>query len=551
VLESLVQREVLSQHASEQGYRVSDEALRDWIASIPAFQVDGAFSQQAYNAWLTGQGLSAPLFEAEQREALRLDQLTGGILESSFYTPAEFRRFIELAEQQREVAHVVFRSDDFVDQVEVTDEEVRAFYEANTERFMTPESVDIEYVELDLQAVAENVEISEEDLRAYYEDNERLYVKPEQRRARHILISVDEGDDEAEALATAESVVERLEAGESFEELAAELSDDAGTAQQGGDLGYAERGMFVGPFEEALFSMEVGEVRGPVQTAFGFHIIRLEDIAEGEVRPFEEVRDEIESELAVRRAEDRFIDRANALADAAFETPDDLGSIADSQGLEVQRLEGLERGPSPAFAGSPEVAEAAFSDPVLEQGQVSPLIEVSEERVVILRTAEFNPSAQQPLEAVSDEIRETLVRQQAQALAAERGGELVEAIETGAAPAEAAAEVGAEWPEAPVWVGRRSPEVPAGVLQAAFDAPRPSEGGAHVGGVSLPGGDYAVYRLSGIRAGDPATIAREQRDQAKERLARQSGQQELSAYVADLRGDASVELAPGILEPAE
>src|SRR5690606_25691935 len=282
-------------------------------------------------------------FEELQRRALELRDLEEGVSRSSFVTPAEYRRYVELANQRREIAYALFPVEAFLERVEVGDDEVAAHYEEHADRYMTEEAVELEYVELRRGDIAEQIEVSEEELRAEYERQKERYRLDEERRASHILITPDSGESDEDARARAEELMRRINEGEDFAALAAEHSDDPGSASSGGDLGWISRGSLDSAFEEALYSMELGEVEGPVRTDFGWHIIRFDDVREGEERTFEEVRDELLAELRNARADDIYFERANQLGDLAFDEFDSLERVAEQLGLPLKRVERFPR----------------------------------------------------------------------------------------------------------------------------------------------------------------------------------------------------------------
>jgi peptidyl-prolyl cis-trans isomerase D len=286
VVDELVRDAALRQRVEEQGYRASvariDEAIRD----VEAFQVDGEYSDQLAVGVLANQGFTPAMFRALTRESLEVGDLQNGIVDSTFLTPAEFRRYIELYNQRREVAYALFDLEPFRASITIDDAAIAARYENNQASYQTAETVDLEYVELALADVAATVEVSEEELRAAYEEERARFETMEQRHARHILIEVADGQDDA-ARAAAEAVLARLRGGEDFAAVAAEVSADAGTKAQGGDLGWISRGMLVGPFEDALFALETGGLSEAVRSDFGFHVIRLDEVRAGEVQPFE------------------------------------------------------------------------------------------------------------------------------------------------------------------------------------------------------------------------------------------------------------------------
>jgi peptidyl-prolyl cis-trans isomerase D len=429
VLDRLVQQEALTQRVRSEGYRVSDQRLAESIRSIEAFQVGGDFNRDAYQTFLANQGLSPLAFEAMQRQQLALIDWQTGIGESSFLTPNEFRRFIELADQQRQVGYALFEAASFKDKVDVKDDEVATYYNENKNQFMTEEAASLEYIELTRAAAAASVEVSDQEIQQYYDEHKNEFGTQEERHAEHILITKKDDETDEQTKARAEAVLARVQGGEDFATVAKEVSQDNGTAQQGGDLGWIGPGMLAGPFEDALFAMKVGEVRGPVKTDFGYHIIRLSEIRPSKLQPLDEVRDKVLEQLRNDRADSLFYDQSNKLADEAFDAYDQLETVARDLNLPLKMAERFPRSGDPSiFTDSAPVVDAVFGNTALETGINSGLIKLSDDDVVVLNVKERFPPEQKPLEAVKDQIRETLVQQRAAALASEAAAAYVAAL---------------------------------------------------------------------------------------------------------------------------
>ncbi len=289
VLEGMVRDAALKQRVASQGYRASDGRVDAAIREITAFQVGGEFSDQAALQVLTSQGLTVAGFRALQRQNLEERDLQLGIVDSTFLTPAEFRRYIELYNQRRELAFALFDATAFAPKVTIDDAAIAARYESNQASYQTTETVDFEYVELALADIAAGVQVTDEDLRAAYEEEKQRFQTTEERKARHILISVADGQEDA-ARKQADAVEERLKKGEDFAKIAKEVSTDAGSKDQGGDLGWISRGTLTGPFEDTLFALKAGEVSAPVRTDDGIHVIRVDEVRSGDLQPFDAVK---------------------------------------------------------------------------------------------------------------------------------------------------------------------------------------------------------------------------------------------------------------------
>ena len=591
VIENLVRGEALSQRVASEGYRVSDQRLAEAVRSRPEFQVDGAFSMDVYRSQLTFSGVSPTAFEEQEREQLGLMDLQNGIGVSAFYTPAEFARYVELFEQEREVAYALFSVDGFLDQVEIDQPQVLAHYEANRDRFFTEESVDLEYLELIRADFTGDIEVTDEILQNFYEQERYRFQTEEDRRASHILINSVEDNPEAEARAM--GVLARLDADEAFEELAAELSEDPGTSGQGGDLGWLSR--TPGAFQDAVFDMEIGEVRGPVKSEFGYHIVRLDDIREGDVRTFDSVKEELALEYRDLRAQESFFDAAEELDARAFDAFDELASVATGMELSLKTFVGLTRTATASpFPVADAAIQAAFSPEVLELGENSRLVEILDDHVTVLRVSAHNPPREQPLEAVRAEIEAELTSAAAEALADtaaakflaeaavlsmtepgdagmtgdtestvdDTGADTEQAspqdteseLEQGAAPEPEGAlqllatEYGGDW-TGRTWLRRTDSAVPAEIVVRAF-ASRPDVAGAVVREqVALANGDAAVMLLSAIRPGSADQLTREELQARLTGLAQVMGGYELAGYVQHVREQATVRIPEEVLDP--
>ena len=547
VIEGMVSNAVLTQRVTEAGYRASDKRLKDIIQSAPLFQDNGQFSFPMYSAWLQNQGFSEPSFLADQRVRLEAEDLQGGILDSTFLTPAEFRRYIEVHSERREVAYALFDVDAFAAGVIIADSDIAVHYESNQASYQTTETADLEYLELALADIAATVQVDEAELRGFYDEERERYQLPEERHARHILISVPDGQEDA-ARARAESVAARLRGGEDFAKVAAEVSDDAGNKAQGGDLGWM--GHDEGdPLKDALFALQPGEISAPVRTSFGYHILRFDELRSGEAPSFEALRDELAVEYKTREAEKEFSDRAENLENSAFNAYNELATVVAATHLPLKTLAGFARSGDPAtFANSAPVVQAAFSPEVLENGRNSDLVTLADDHVLVLRVTAHHPPVVKPLEEVREQIKQELTRARAEVLAEEAADAFLADFKTGGDGAALAAARKGAW-HAAAWVDRTDATIPTELLAAAFALPKPVGGTVVREQAALANGAHAVLAVSATQVGEPSSVTQTDRDQQQSQLAQQSALAELSSYADNLRAQASVRIPPDILEP--
>lgn len=546
-LESLITRELLKQAAADAYFRVNDTRLARRIQQQSYFRTDGRFDRGLYERTLQQAGMSPSQYEAQAREEYVVEQLRQGVGDTGFVLEDESRRLARLLAQERRVG--VLRRDraDLEAQLEIDADELRSYYRDHTDDFQRPARVRVAYIELDLDALGRQVEVSEEDVRAQYRADQERYREQAEREAAHILIEVpgDASDDALEqARAQAERLRERIAEGADFAALAREHSDDAGSAAQGGELGYLTRDTMGQVFDEALFSLdEPGTVSEPVQSRYGFHLIKLLDVREPESKSLDEVRDEIEQDLRTRRAERLFYDRVEVLRNSTYENPGALEPAADATGLEVQRSDWFSRADGEGIAATEAVREAAFGEEVLDEGRNSDLIELGRRHVAVLRTIDHRPPEPRPFEEVRDTVEERVRAQRVAERLRAWSEEVVTGLEEGKEPS-ALARDGSEHRDLG-WISEADGEVPAAIRSAAFELAPPEEEDVTYRAVELDDGDRAVVIVSGVRL--PEVGEREVRT-ARERLQGAIVGGELGAWVAALREQADIERNERVLE---
>jgi peptidyl-prolyl cis-trans isomerase D len=539
ILESMIRDRLVELYLAKSGYQISNEQVTAAIQRVPDFQVDGVFDKETYYSLLAQNGYEPTRFERAQRSSMREDQLRRAVAATAVVTPAEFRRYLNLIAEQRLVSLATFDIASVSADIEVTDEMITAYYDNNPTLFLTEESVDLELIEIRRGAVAETVEISEEELLQYYEDSQNRYLQDEQRRARHILIL--SGDDEDAAEATARDLMARIQGGESFEDLAGEYSADGGTAAQGGDLGTVTRTQLSGELGSAIFAMDEGALEGPIETDFGFHVVRLDEILEQGPLPLEQVRGELLSELRDLESEDVFRELERKVSDALFDAadPQDLQAIAAAAGLETQVASGITRAGGEPIGSNQAAIDAIFDERVLLNGEVSDVVELDANRSAVFKVTQYHEAARQPLEVVREQIAVNIRTQEAQSIVSAKAAQLLSEVESGADFADAAETAGATV-SARTLLSRDNTEADQAVLSQVFMAKKPGQGAPVFGQVASAGGGLTVFSLEAVLPGRPQTIPQAERDAGKAQLAQQAGLSDYLAFVESLYNDADI-----------
>jgi len=548
VLDQYVSGEALVTRADALGYRVSDQELLDDMSQVPIFQVDGKFDKAHAVAVLRAQGRSILEIEALFRRDAKLRQLDSALSMSSFATATEMKQFRALTKQQRELTWVPFSAEKYANQATPDDAALKTYYDAHKFEYMTPETVDLRYVEISLSQLASKVSVDDAQLKTYYDEQKvktpERFTEPEQRRVSHILLPVANPKDDAAVKAKAEGILKRVQAGEDFSALAKEFSQDPGSAQQGGDLGWSERKAWVAPFADAAYSMKVDEIRGPVKTQFGYHILKLAGIRPATVKTFEQAKPDLETEYRRNEAEKLFNNAQDQLADAALQNTTDIDVVARKAGLTVLEVPVFSRiDGGGALSKVRAVIDAAFSQDVLD-GRLSPIVEVEKGRGVVLRATDHKLPQQKPLDAVRTEVVAAWKKQRGAELAAAAAADAVKRLTAGESWDAMVKSAGATAPPAK-FIARSDQEVPLEIRTTAFGQPKPA-GKPMYSDARLANGDAAVIALSAVREA-PSDAALP--DMAmREQFAAQIASTEAQSYAAGARADAKVTLNPQAIE---
>jgi peptidyl-prolyl cis-trans isomerase D len=550
VLDEYVNSEAMVTRADDLGYRVSDQELMKAMSQVPQFQVDGKFDKVHAIAILRAQGRSIAEIENLFRRDVKLRQLDTALNISSFVTSSELKQLRALTQQQRELSWFSVSAAKYIAEAKADDATLTAYYDAHKAEYMTPETVNLRYIELSTAQLESKVSVTDSQLKAYYEEQKaktpERFTQAERRRVRHILLQVTDPKEDAAVKAKAEAILKRVQGGEDFAKLAKEFSQDTGSVGAGGDLGFSERKVWVAPFADAAFSMkEVGEIRGPVKTQFGYHILKLEGIQPPAVKTFDDAKAELEAEYRRNEGERLFNNAQDQLADAALQNTTDIDVVARKAGLTVHDIPDFSRidGGGDLGKAAPVLA-AAFSQDVLD-GRLSPMVEVEKGRGVVLRATDHKLPQQKPLEAVRTAVVAAWKKQRGAELAAAAAADAVKRLSAGDDWAAVAKSLGAGAQPAK-FIARTDQEVPIDIRRQAFDAPKPNPKPVYRN-FPLADGDAAVLAVTAVRD-DPSVDPKLGEGQLKLQFAEQWASGEAQSYAAAARADAKVTVNPQALD---
>ena len=543
VLDRLIRQTLVENYVHSSGFRISDKLVTDMIQRNPNFQVDGSFSKDLYYQQLDMSAVDPSRYEASQRVGLRRSQLERGVAASAFVTPSEYRRYLNLYGEQREVTVAQINVAGLADTIEISDADITSYYDERPAGFMSSEVVGLSYVEIRRDDLGARAVVTEEEILLFYEESGSRYEQEERRQARHILIPF--GDDEVAAEAQTVELAARIRAGEPFEDLARQHSKDGGTAEKGGDLSLLLQTQLPGILGDTIFSMEVGDVAGPVKSDFGFHIIRLDAVESGGSLPLEQVRAQLIDELRSRKALNVFDDLVRSLSDALFDA-DDIQAMAETVGIELKTATGFERTGGEPFGTNQAIIDAVFDGRNLEEREISDIIELDANRSVVFQVTNYSAAERKSMDEVRDEIVADMRAERGAIMASEQAAQLETALLAGE-NLTVAATVFDNVTINHLMIGRQDSEIDPAVGAAVFQARKPQAEIPRVGTTITQDGNYAVFSITAYAPGRPESIPLAERDAAKLRLGGQSGNADFAALVSELRRNGEILKSEDIL----
>ena len=534
-LQKLIKDEVLLQYVHSEGLVITDEEAREFIKSLPYFQVEGKFSDKQYKTLLSSQRISSGEFVSRIKNALTMEQFQHSIIDSSFASQYDVEAFFKIQNEQRDVDFVAVPLQASIEKP--TDEEISTYYQQHEALYQIPEQVSVEYVELILDDIVKKVVLSDDKLKAYYDDQKELFTNPERRKISHILFTVNDKVSEKEALEKATKAKNELQT-KDFSVLASEVSDDKLTAQKGGDLGLFNVGVMEKSFEEAASALKLGEVSNPVRSAFGYHLIKVTDLVAGGVKSFESVKNDVIQAYQKNQAENAFFEAGEKLTEMSFEHPDSLQTVATNLGTTVKKSSLFTKDNGEGVATEDKIRNVAFSEEVL-QGNNSAPVELGAGRLVVVRLLEHKAATKRELSEVKQDVVSVLIKQKAQSLTDEKVQKITEKLRSGLSIQAIAAENDLSIKTEKGLV-RGKNKLPDALSSAIFKAPKPLVDKPSIFNVTLPTGERLVVSLSKATEGVMSEADKKQLELAKKNIANAFGQTEFNQALNSLQRKADV-----------
>jgi peptidyl-prolyl cis-trans isomerase D len=546
VLERLISNRALINFLTNSGQSISKEQIDLFIRTDGNFQLDGVFSEDLYNRSLPS-AYSKSNYRNSIARQLLLQQFSNGINSSSFVSEQEVKRVIQLVKQKRDIAYAVIKAEEFKDAVTVTDEEITNYYQNFKNQFENPEQIQLAYIELSRKELAKDIQISDEQINKYYQDNLSQYTQAERRKASHILFtfSTDADTDEKNKVkAEAQAVLDKINQGADFSEMAKEYSKDPGSADSDGDLGFFGRGEMVPAFEESAFSLNPGEVSELVESSFGYHIIKLSSIEGGESKPLESVKDKIIEAIQIDQVENSYFEKSELMQTTAYEQPDSLEPVAAELNMKIKQSSFITKAGGEGIFSNEKLLNIAFGENVLEEGNNSDLIGLADDHVVVVRVIERIPANTKPLDEVKETIQSRLKQDLITAKAQEKATELVKQLTEGMSFDELA-QNNPFTIENTGTVDRQDMKVPGDIMRKAFTMPREMKFST----TKMMNGDIAIIAVKSIEDGDSGDQALF--ENIKKALLQNKGNIEMSLSILQIRSDSDIVINAQLLNEEE
>jgi peptidyl-prolyl cis-trans isomerase D len=537
ILDDLIARKAMNVETVKNKLTITDQSLQQNILETAGLKKpDNTFDTDRYKSLLAMQGMTPAMYEASLRQDLALQQLVNSVQNSAINSKTVAERIAMISEQEREVQALSFKAKDYVADVKITDEILRAYYNKNTTQFEIPELVNAEYVVLSNEALAEQITVADADVLAHYEQNKKNYTTDEQRRASHILLNLKKDATADDIKAVKEKAAGLLaqvrKSPEQFAKLAKENSQDLGSAERGGDLDYFSRGAMVKAFDEVAFKLKQGEISDLVQSEFGIHIIQLTAVKPVAIKPLEEVKAQLVADIKKQKAAKAYAEASEAFTNMAYEQPDSLKPIAEKLKLKIEQVSNLQRqsmpgAPATMIANNPKFLKAIFAEDSLKKKHNTEATEIAPNTLVAGRVVDYKPASKRPFEEVKAVIQAKIVQTESLALAKKAGEAKLQALKT--------VDNVSGFAETKTVSRLKKPELSNEAFLAVVKADV-QKLPAFVG-VEVAGQGYEVYRISKVTQGTPDPARR--LSEAKQ-VENSVAQQDVYSYVEALKQKAKV-----------
>ena len=528
-VEQLISRQLLVQASGDRRMTVSPREVDQYILDIESFQTDGVFDQDLYKFAILNQGYTSADFKQQVKNDMLIQQLVQGLTDTAFTTDGELAALAAVTEQQRNYYYLTVPADEIRSSITLTEAQVNEFYDANKATYKTEPKVSVDYIELSADILADPTLITEDLVAARFEEEILSRDMAESRQAAHILL-----EDPADELVA--EIQAKLDDGQDFARLASEYSVDFGSAETGGDLGYTSGDTFPEEFEKALKSLSIGSVSNPVKTDSGTHFIKLLDIQQQSFVLAEETP-RITRDLMLEATTDTLVAKLELLKELSFNA-ESLAEVAEDVGLEMVTSEAFTQAGGEGIAAIPSVIRAAFSTEVVEDKFASEVIDLGNDRYVVVKLNEYYEARQQELAEVRDLLEATYTQQLVEETLADKGAGLAARVKAGETIEVVAKSEGLDW-QVGISMTRRSRDVNSEINAKIFSLPVPADDGS-VQTFSTSSGDLIVSSLINVTPGDVSALSSDEKASLASATLSINGNRDIQAFEAIVRAGTEI-----------
>ncbi|MDA8878885.1 SurA N-terminal domain-containing protein [Porticoccaceae bacterium] len=528
-VEQLISRQLLVQASGDRRMTVSPREVDQFILDIESFQTDGVFDQDLYKFAILNQGYTSADFKQQVKNDMLIQQLVQGLTDTAFTTDGELAALAAVTEQQRNYYYLTVPADEIRSSITLTEAQVNEFYDANKATYKTEPKVSVDYIELSADILADPTLITEDLVAARFEEEILSRDMAESRQAAHILL-----EDPADELVA--EIQAKLDDGQDFARLASEYSVDFGSAETGGDLGYTSGDTFPEEFEKALKSLSIGSVSNPVKTDSGTHFIKLLDIQQQSFVLAEETP-RITRDLMLEATTDTLVAKLELLKELSFNA-ESLAEVAEDVGLEMVTSEAFTQSGGEGIAAIPSVIRAAFSNEVVEDKFASEVIDLGNDRYVVVKLNEYYEARQQELAEVRDLLEATYTQQLVEETLADKGAGLAARVKAGETIEVVAKSEGLDW-QVGISMTRRSRDVNSEINAKIFSLPVPADDGS-VQTFSTSSGDLIVSSLINVTPGDVSALSSDEKASLASATLSINGNRDIQAFEAIVRAGTEI-----------
>jgi peptidyl-prolyl cis-trans isomerase D len=504
-LQKLVETEIVNQIIDENGLRVTNAKVVETIKNLEFFKGEEGFDRTKYERSIVSMGMDPVFFEAQLRMDLLSEQLQAGLSESLFILESELQDVLRLKSQTRDITYSILSLDSFIDESEISDSEIEAFYKTNPERYADPEKVKIEYIELDVVELAKTVTTDEDGLRSYYSDNKDTYDVAEQRSVTKLTVKISEEATEeykVKAKEVIDSAMILVDEGKGFEEVIGIFTEEGKETLEFSEHAFMAKDILDKEIDEFLFNSDEGAISDPIESKAGFSIVKVGEIRGGPKNTYEKVAEQVEHDYQKAQAELQYFELADQLTTLSYEHSDTLDIAAEAIGQEIIESDYFSRdSSSDELISNPKIVSNSFDPELISSGQNSEAIELSDNHIVVLRVLDHKVATTKAIDDVRDEVIADIRQERAAEKINESGEAIAEQLKSGTSPDSITSEIKVEWTTVEK-VGRDDVDVNRAVLRNAFQVGTPSDNKPIVSSSRLGSGDYAIIIVTAAYDGD-------------------------------------------------